>query len=286
MPKTIVLIIRRFCFALESGGIMGENTRSCNRWTDEENEILRKYYPDEGYAVADRLPGRTRNSIKTRVSVLGLKFTGSDRKYWNEDEILILKKHFETEGSKGVYDRLDKRFTRTEISLKANQLGLKNPRIKKEAVTFTEEETRVIIEFYESEGAAGVQERIGKRHDIRNINKKANFLGLHRNRRYWSEEELYIMKEYYEAEGSKGVYDRLNGRFTRSEISLKACQMKLKSPIVRKAPVPFSDEEIRIIKEFYETEGAVGIRKRIGNRHGIRNINTKANNLGLHRKNR
>ena len=251
-------------------------------WSEEEDRIMREYYPDEGFDVIERLPGRTRNAIKTRASVLGLKYTGSDRRYWNEEELLILKTYFEKEGSKGVYEKLDKRFTRTEISIKANQLGLKNPRIKKEAVTFSDEEIRIITEFYEAEGASGVQKRIGNRHSIRSINRKANVLGLHRNRKYWSAEELKIMKEYYETEGSAGVYERLKKRFSRSEISLKANQMKLKNPNKATAPVPFTDEETRIIIEFYESEGATGIQKRIGSKHGIRNINTKANHLGLH----
>lgn len=150
------------------------------KWSREEDSIIREYYPKEGFDIIKRLPGRTRNAIKTRASQLGIKCTGSGRKCWNDDEILILRNYYETEGSKGVYDRLDKRFTRTEISLKANRMGLKNPRIKKESVTFTPEETRIIIDCYEEEGAAGVRERIGKRHSIRNINRKANALGIHR----------------------------------------------------------------------------------------------------------
>jgi len=150
------------------------------KWSVEEDGIIRQYYPEEGIDVIKRLPGRTRNAVKTRASQLRIRYTGAGRKYWDDEDVLILKKYFEAEGSRGVFERLDKRFTRTEISLKAKRIGLKNPRIKKKAITFTPEETRVIIEFYASEGAVGVRERIGKEHSIRNINRKANALGLHR----------------------------------------------------------------------------------------------------------
>lgn len=45
-----------------------------NTWTEEENDILKEYYPSEGCKVANRLNGRTKKSIKMRVNKLGIKY--------------------------------------------------------------------------------------------------------------------------------------------------------------------------------------------------------------------
>ena len=62
-------------------------------WTEEENEILRKYYPIEGYNVADRLKGRTRSAIQNQVKRLDLNINS----LWTEEEIEILKKWYPIE---------------------------------------------------------------------------------------------------------------------------------------------------------------------------------------------
>lgn len=40
------------------------------RWTAEERNVLQEYYEDEGEAVAERLPGRTWDSIRSQVYYL------------------------------------------------------------------------------------------------------------------------------------------------------------------------------------------------------------------------
>ncbi len=94
-------------------------------WSDDEDGILRKYYPSEGSKIIARLPGRTPNAIKTRASFLGLKYRNSGRNSWTDEDIRILKEYFQTEGSHGVYERLNGRFTNSAISVKASRLGLK-----------------------------------------------------------------------------------------------------------------------------------------------------------------
>ena len=43
-------------------------------WTEEEDDILRKYYPTMGSKVVDMLPGRTVGSLPDRVARLGIKY--------------------------------------------------------------------------------------------------------------------------------------------------------------------------------------------------------------------
>ena len=43
-----------------------------NKWTDEEVEILKKYYPCEGGKVLDRLPNKTAVNIYYKASLMKL----------------------------------------------------------------------------------------------------------------------------------------------------------------------------------------------------------------------
>ncbi|HCH9283012.1 TPA: hypothetical protein NNU28_004382 [Salmonella enterica] len=43
-------------------------------WHEREYQVLVQYYPVEGMAVADRLPGRTRASMRQAAYSMGLKF--------------------------------------------------------------------------------------------------------------------------------------------------------------------------------------------------------------------
>lgn len=61
-------------------------------WTDEEDNRLRKHFPDYP-AMMKALPNRTRNAIRGRVQVIGIA-----RKYrrWTGRDVLILRKLFPT----------------------------------------------------------------------------------------------------------------------------------------------------------------------------------------------
>lgn len=48
-------------------------------WTTAEDRTLRRFYPVEGAAVIDRLPGRSKTAIATRASTIGLRFLGPKR---------------------------------------------------------------------------------------------------------------------------------------------------------------------------------------------------------------
>lgn len=43
-------------------------------WHEREHQVLVQYYPVESMAVADRLPGRTRASMRQAAYSMGLKF--------------------------------------------------------------------------------------------------------------------------------------------------------------------------------------------------------------------
>lgn len=104
-------------------------------WTNEENEILRKYYPIEGLKVEERLENRTKGAIMAQISRLKLKFGK-----WTDEEIGILKKYYSTEGLR-VKERL-KNKTENAILRKSSELNIKSNRY------WTEEEIDILKKYY------------------------------------------------------------------------------------------------------------------------------------------
>ena len=88
------------------------------RWTADEIEILRKYYPAEGDQVCERLSGRTAKSCRIQASKMEISknisssaIVQNDGKYirlWTEAEDKILREYYAAEGSKVRY-RLNQR---------------------------------------------------------------------------------------------------------------------------------------------------------------------------------
>lgn len=94
-------------------------SRGRNYWTEEEEEILRKYYPTEGINVAARLEGRDELNIRNKVRYM--KLNGPTNK-WSDEEVEILKKYYPTEGRK-VVERLPNK-TPSNVYYKASLMKL------------------------------------------------------------------------------------------------------------------------------------------------------------------
>ena len=88
-------------------------------WTEEENNILREWYPIEGTKVKDRLSGRSEVAIKIQAKKLRLSILLQ----WTEEENEILRKYYLVEVYK-IKDRLVGR-TKKAVQVQAGRLGLK-----------------------------------------------------------------------------------------------------------------------------------------------------------------
>ena len=88
-------------------------------WTEEENNILREWYPIEGTKVKDRLSGRSEVAIKIQAKKLRLSILLQ----WTEEENEILRKYYLVDGYK-IKDRLVGR-TKKAVQVQAGRLGLK-----------------------------------------------------------------------------------------------------------------------------------------------------------------
>ena len=96
-------------------------------WSLEEIEILEKYYPAEGLAVAKRLPNRARRVIGHKAKRLGIickrRFNAEEPDaFWTNEEIDILKQYFPLEGQETAMRLLNR--TKSSVQHKAERLGI------------------------------------------------------------------------------------------------------------------------------------------------------------------
>ena len=103
-------------------------------YSEEEDEIIRTYYPTEGTFVYKRLNNRTPDAVRCRARRLGIKVVKLDTSLlkkrdfskvqkWTEEEVEILKKYYPLEGKK-VSERLLNR-NECMVSKKASSLGIR-----------------------------------------------------------------------------------------------------------------------------------------------------------------
>ena len=252
------------------------------RWTAEEIDILKKYYPTEGDAVFERLPGRTAKSCRIQASKLKISKNISsaiiqdDRKYirlWTKAEDEILREYYAEEGS-NVRCRLNQRSAES-CRGRAAALGLVYSGANRK---WSSREDEILKKYYSTEGAE-IQKRLHER-TKEACNKRAAKLGLRmQGRKKWSAEEDEIIKTYYKAEGGK-VAERLEGR------TLSACQSRAKYLNVKSDNnrIPWTQEEDDIITRYYEEKGAEYVHRLIPER-SPQACRYRAMTLGLSTKN-
>lgn len=141
-------------------------------WTEDENKILREYYPVEGTKVVDRIEGRTKEAIKTQANKLGLRINSN---LWTEEEIEILRKYYPIEGMK-VKNRLKDR-TRYAISTMASDLKLKKIN------NYTKENDEIIKKYYPIESSTQVEIRTNGL-TAKQICNRARKLGIKKEKNY------------------------------------------------------------------------------------------------------
>ena len=186
-------------------------------WTEEENEMLKKFYPIEGTEVRDKLDGRTKKAIYAQARKLGLKAPDD---LWTEEENEILKKWYPIEGTK-VVNRLEGR-TMGAVHAQARVLGLKI------FDKWTEYENEILRKYYPIEGIK-VKDRLRGRTKY-SVRAQARKLGLPPPNDSWTNEENEILRKYYSIEGAK-VRERLKKERTRNAVQTQARKLGLKCRI-------------------------------------------------------
>lgn len=181
-------------------------------WTEEEIEILKKWYPVEGIRVKDKL-NKTERRIYVQAFRLGLKAPDS----WTKEEIELLGRYYPIEGYK-VKNRLNNK-TRNAIKAKIKKLGLKAP-----DKLWSEEENEILRKYYPIEGTEVANRLSGRTKEA--IHQQVRKLNMKAPDKSWTEEENEILRRYYPIEGYR-VIERLKGR-TKHGIQIQAFKLGIK----------------------------------------------------------
>ena len=141
-----------------------------NRWTEEEDNILKTFYPYIGSDVVELIPRHSRDACTDRANRIGLKYYANT---WSEEEDKILIEFYPSMGRK-VYEKLIGRTPRACFD-RAKLLGLKVKR-RPSRLEWTEEEDRILRKYYPLMGH-DVAYKLPKR-TIHACNKRAKLLGI------------------------------------------------------------------------------------------------------------
>ena len=142
--------------------------RNSNSWSEEEIEIIKKYYPFEGSrGCAERLKNRKITTINSVARKLRIEYIG-DSWQLNEDE--IIKKYYPTEGASGCVKRLSGR-TPTAITARASKIGVNLNTL------WSEEELQLLKCYYPVEGAEGAKKHLPHK-TVNQIASKAQSLKI------------------------------------------------------------------------------------------------------------
>lgn len=167
----------------------------CKGWTEEEIEILKKYYSTEGKKVESRLNGKTIVAIQSMVSRLGIKKIDT----WTDEEIEILKKYY-PKYSYNITELIPNK-SKEAIESKAGRLRLF---LEKRGI-FTDEEDELIKEYYPKEGNS-VYKRLDNKTKVQ-CSQRAKYLGisssLSSTYTAWTDEEDKILRDKYPTIGNK-----------------------------------------------------------------------------------
>lgn len=134
-------------------------------YSDEELELIRKYYPIEGPECYVRFKNRSAVSITSKANNMGITV-----QKWTNEELNILKEYYPIEG-KMIEKRLPNK-TFSMIRTMANRMG-----IVSKAFWWTKEEDDLIKKYYAKYGAVKMEKMLPGR-NRNTITYRAKFLGI------------------------------------------------------------------------------------------------------------
>ena len=113
-------------------------------WSEEELQILKKYYPEEGYRCYKRFTNKSKTAVQGKAFRLGLESTWD----WTESEIAKLKQYYPLYGYKCKEYLCHKSIAK--IKAKALELNLSNPY----ETTWSEHDVDILVKYYPEIGTA------------------------------------------------------------------------------------------------------------------------------------
>ena len=138
-----------------------------HKWTVEEMNLMKRYYPLEGTKILKRMPYRTSDQVRSKACLMGLK-VGNHNNIWTPEEREILRRWYPVDRRKAK--ELLAGHSWASIQKEARRLNLC------ENLPWTYKEDDLIKRLYPREGS-----KIGKLLPFRTkqaIQKRANLLNV------------------------------------------------------------------------------------------------------------
>lgn len=176
-------------------------------WTEEEDNIILKYYVTEGSKkCAEFIKNKAPYLIQSRAQYLGLK---SSRFRWNPREDDILRNNWNFLDKDNIKKLKELLPGKNDSSLKsrARILHLQT----NNHTAWTETELDILKTNYEKIGLKGCLKLLPNKtlYQVQGMVDKLRCQGSRaRPKSVWTETELYILNTYYKAEGTKGCIAR------------------------------------------------------------------------------
>ena len=195
------------------------------RWSENEDNIIREYFPTEKKEVYKRLQGRTQDATYQRARYLGL----IESREWSRAEDNIIRKYYPIEGT-GVVVRLDKKnksVSRTEDAIKtrAAKLGVK----KDKKNCWTDEDDLFLKRRY-ANGKADIEKVIrilGGRFTTEQIYTRLKYLGFnYSSTATWTNNEDALLYLFWGHKSMEEI-ERMLPRHTRDAIIREASYLGL-----------------------------------------------------------
>jgi hypothetical protein len=160
-------------------------------WTEEEDNILREYYPTNDYTSSDigKMVGRGASAVRARATKLGLTKPSGN---WTKEQDNIIRRFYP-----------DKTVTLTEIALMINKKAMEvktragELKVKRDTA-WTKEEVKKLSELYvDMDLDVDTLDKYFVGRSIKSIKSKAKSLKLRRPVNYWTEEEDDFIRRVY-----------------------------------------------------------------------------------------
>lgn len=243
------------------------------RWSDEDIALLTDKY-ENGMYVKDiqekYFPQLSLSQITSKASVLHLKHKVSCA--WTTDEDEILKNKFADYTNAELHELFLPNKTTRAIESRARKLSL-----NKSKIIWTTEEDNLLKQIYGTIKNNDLTNYFSKSYT--SILCRAGELNLKQDYTPWTEEEISYLHKYYSKNISlEEIHNKYIPNRTISEIIGKANSIGL---LRNEKPKEWTDEEINILKKYYNTYSVDALIKKFFPNRKIGQIIKKKSELGL-----
>jgi DNA-binding CsgD family transcriptional regulator len=248
--------------------------RKGQKWTQKEEDLLKKLYPDKFNFELVEIFGRTIGGIFGKANYFGLtkkwrelgpsRF--QDRKRWSEKELKRLKKLFPIMS----IVQLQKHFpirSKAAITKKALLLGLRKTYMKsssppeKAYLNLLRDQKEILIKLYPTTSNKEIAKLLGR--SVFAIKTQAQKLGLHKvtyepgvrngsGVKFWTKKEDALIRKLYPTTYAKDIAARLEERDAKSIQTRAAFLGVKKDPEFKKPNNLWPDEDIQKLRNLWQ----------------------------------